>query len=804
MVSPVSSLSLSLSLIATIGSPASAQFSVLVTPKGAAEPARNQHTTGFVSQLFTVKNTSTSSGNQAYALSCSSAGNVTCTGTSKTTVTLAKGASTTLTATYSTTNTGTGTVYVKADNGLGVVDSGYVTVPVVVPAGAPRVVFSPMVESNTDYGRCAASCFAALYAQSTVPYFSLDTPRNVTLVYNGDRVNQKPFVNLDVAPGSGFGSFPTEYQLQVKIDGALVTFLGANETTLRFAYQGLPTTRIGGQFDASGLAHGTVHAMEIIVTTRIGANTYTNRLVTQYLAVNLATAAVARGWLIGGVQRAFPQANGSLFVLESDGSALYFKNLAPGVFASPEGDFSRVTGVGGWTRTYADSTRVVFDVNGYMTSITDRWGNVTAVTYDASNRVSQIKDPLLNAITLTYNANGLATIAEPSLGAPVRSTIVTVNAAKNLTGIADPDGVATTFGYDASNRLRTVTDRAGKQTSLAYDAQSGTVASDTAPQIPVCGATCASTTLSRPVTTLASWQKRGVPYSATAVVPFTPPRSDTAWAVITEPGGAVTRFTSNRAGHPLRTIAPLNDTTVVRYTAMWQPARVVRPGYSTADFDTVAYQASGLPTYTRRAGLSGTNITYGGWGQPTNSSGTAQPTVVHTIGANDRLTQTSVGGVITTKIPTYDAYGRPTKVTDGGDTLVAQYAYVASGSTRNLQSVTRSGTRVTTYGYDGYGRMVYRAPPGGLAAESTYYSVINRVDSVVQKSGASRWVTKYGHDNLYVTSVTDPKGQVYGYLYNALGWLVRQTDPTGARTRCCIPWMASCASAATVAARPST
>ena len=33
--------------------------------------------------------------------------------------------------------------------------------------------------------RCAQSCFVATYAQSTVPYVSLDVPRSVTLAYNG-------------------------------------------------------------------------------------------------------------------------------------------------------------------------------------------------------------------------------------------------------------------------------------------------------------------------------------------------------------------------------------------------------------------------------------------------------------------------------------------------------------------------------------------------------------------------------------------------------------------------------------------
>jgi YD repeat-containing protein len=29
--------------------------------------------------------------------------------------------------------------------------------------------------------------------------------------------------------------------------------------------------------------------------------------------------------------------------------------------------------------------------------------------------------------------------------------------------------------------------------------------------------------------------------------------------------------------------------------------------------------------------------------------------------------------------------------------------------------------------------------------------------------------------------VTDPKNQVYAYVYNALGWLIKQVDPVGAR-----------------------
>ncbi|HWG52762.1 MAG TPA: hypothetical protein VN677_05630, partial [Gemmatimonadaceae bacterium] len=39
---------------------------------------------------------------------------------------------------------------------------------------------------NQNMALCAAACFAATYHQGTVPYFSMDTPRSVTLAYHGD------------------------------------------------------------------------------------------------------------------------------------------------------------------------------------------------------------------------------------------------------------------------------------------------------------------------------------------------------------------------------------------------------------------------------------------------------------------------------------------------------------------------------------------------------------------------------------------------------------------------------------------
>jgi hypothetical protein len=54
----------------------------------------------------------------------------------------------------------------------------------------------------------------------------------------------------------------------------------------------------------------------------------------------------------------------------------------------------------------------------------------------------------------------------------------------------------------------------------------------------------------------------------------------------------------------------------------------------------------------QRATLSATSITYGGWALPTSIAGTGQPTAVNPLGANGRLAQTSLGSVVTAKVPT--------------------------------------------------------------------------------------------------------------------------------------------------------
>jgi RHS repeat-associated protein len=745
-------------------------YGVSVTPQGSTTANRTTHTTGYT-QVFRVQNEGTAS--QTFTFTCGGASGVACTSLGQSSATINGNAFLNVTATYSTANEGTGQLYFKAA-GPQSTDQGYVWVPIQLPTGAPRMSVL-YLDAKQDLGRCAAGCFAATYARTTVPYFSLDAPRNVTLVYHGDRMVPKPFVAVDVFPDTTYGSWPTEYQLQVKVNSALVTFVNG-ETTLRFRMDStnLNSTkyRLVGQFDASSYTHGTVYAMEVLVSAKIGGSLFTNRWITQYLHVDegRSTNPIAKGWTLAGIQRLFSQAGSdtSKLITEGDGSATFFKyDTASHSFTTPTGDFSTLAKSGSnWIRAYPDSTKATFNSSGYLTTVVDRWSNTTTVTYDGSNRISQVKDPLNNAITLAYGTYGLSSITDPMS----RATNVTVGSSQTLTAIQDPDGVSTSLGYDGSLRLQTITDRRGKTTTLAYDSNSGKVSTITAPSIPVYGGGT-----SNPVKTLSAWQSKGVPYSATSATAANFVKTDTIYARVTD--SATTKFTVNRWGGPAVTTDALSRTATVTYTVHGQPAKIVAPGYGTLA-DTMAYNGSGLVTYSKSAGGTGTTIVYGGWAQPTYVYGSGQDSTRYFLGSNGRVDSLRIGSLVANQRYTYDSYGRILTVKDAGGNTVATNVYTSTGTIKNLSTVTVPGSRTTTYGYDSYGRPITVTPPSPGLAQTTYFSAINRVDSV-KVATPTPTITKYAYDNLYLTSVTDPKSQVYQTVYNDMGWVIKQIDPAG-------------------------
>jgi RHS repeat-associated protein len=740
---------------------------VTVTPDGWTAPLRLPNSGPYTAD-FTVTNI----GSQPDSLSiyCGGLVNVTCTGVSQNILGLAPGASTTITATYTVAGAGSGEINLTAHSDLFPGwDEGYYTVPVGPPPPPSNWDVAPLNQDDQALRRCAAECFAAIYAQSTVPYISLDVPRNVTLVYHGDRVWPKPFIHLNVQKPSS--STPDTIFLQVKKGAAFQAFVNG-ETLLKFTAAASGWQRIGGQLQDSTLAT-SMYDIDLVVTWHYpDGSTTVQTWTTKLLVVNETKAPIARGWTLAGIQRVYGQADGSVLLTEGDGSAVFFRKRDLTTFFTPLGEFSTLLVNGtGWKRLYPDSTKVYFNSAGRMTDVYDRFNNRAQLFYDGGNRLTTIRDPNLQDLVLAYGAYGLSSIRDNI--SPFRYTNLTVPSDSSLTAIQDPDGVSTTFQYDGSRRLWKITDRRGNTTTIAYQVISGKVtgklAAVTAPAVPVYTGGTAP-----PVVTYSPWHTVGIPYTSTASSPAAIVIPDTVYGRVTDPGMHLARFTVNRWGQAVATIDPLGDTTRVTYDANGLPIRAVLSA-DPAAVDTAAYNVNGLPTYVRRPGGVATTITY-------HTTWVSQPTSVVTAGLPSRTLYIGTGGRVDSARTgptyieryTYDMRGRVLTVKNALGVQVLSTGY---GGTNGNRSADTRPVGSVTYGYDPYGRNT-TVSRTGLATRTTAYDVLNRPDSVLD--GVNPTATRFMYDNgSNVLTLRDPASQVYGFAYNALGWMTARTDPLG-------------------------
>jgi RHS repeat-associated protein len=67
---------------------------------------------------------------------------------------------------------------------------------------------------HQDVALCATACFAVHHIQSTVPYFSGNQPRSLRFAYNGDRAHPRPFIYADVS--LPFSPAPQKISFRVK------------------------------------------------------------------------------------------------------------------------------------------------------------------------------------------------------------------------------------------------------------------------------------------------------------------------------------------------------------------------------------------------------------------------------------------------------------------------------------------------------------------------------------------------------------------------------------------------------------
>jgi RHS repeat-associated protein len=199
------------------------------------------------------------------------------------------------------------------------------------------------------------------------------------------------------------------------------------------------------------------------------------------------------------------------------------------------------------------------------------------------------------------------------------------------------------------------------------------------------------------------------------------------------------------------------------------------------DTVTYAYDTQGrLATVTNEVGHVTQVTAWNGAGQPTSIT---DPNGIVTNLAYDvrnRLTTVTVNPGASQAVTTmeYDAAGQVTKVT-APDGSFLQYTW---NDARRLTTVANTTGETIEYGYNANGgrtSATVKSAAGAIVRQQS--QVFDELGRLMRSIGAASQTTVLGYDRTdNLTTVTDPRSNLYTFAYDALQRLIRETDQENA------------------------
>ena len=157
--------------------------------------------------------------------------------------------------------------------------------------------------------------------------------------------------------------------------------------------------------------------------------------------------------------------DGSVLMVDGDGSELHFQPAGGGAYTSPPGNFATLEKVGETFRyTTKEQTVYEFNENNQIASMGDRNGNVTQFGY-TDDRLTSITDPVGLQTTFAYTGERITRITDPAS----RDTLLRYDSDGNLIEIVDPDGTSRKFDYDNQHHIIAEEDQRGNREETVYN-----------------------------------------------------------------------------------------------------------------------------------------------------------------------------------------------------------------------------------------------------------------------------------------------------------------------------------------------
>ena len=415
-------------------------------------------------------------------------------------------------------------------------------------------------------------------------------------------------------------------------------------------------------------------------------------------------------------------------------------------------------------------TRFEYSRLNEQTAVVDPAGGRTASVFDVAGRVTSVTDPLGRRLETVFDLAGRATTVRrvASNGTPVWSVTQGWDPAGNRTSVTSPRGnlptavasqFSTTYGFDAVNRLVSVTEPVSatttRSTGYGYDL-AGNVS---------------QVTDGRGNVTWYGYNEWGVQTVATEPTTTAHPNlTDRQWVTSLDAGGL-----------PTRTVEPGGLTVTRTFDELGRPVAETGSGTGVVSATrTFGWDAGGLRV---SAGTAGGNISFGydDRGLLVSVSGPAGfAASSFQYDADGRMvSRTDAAG--TTQV-TWNTRSLPATVRDGLTGQTATYGWDAA---KQLVGVDYSGGGRRQLVYDQAGRVTsdqLSTATGTVTAGYAYEwdadsNLATRTVTLPGNSGAG--VNRYGYDNSgRLTSWTRPNNSTLAYAWDASGNLTTNAGVT--------------------------
>jgi RHS repeat-associated protein len=387
---------------------------------------------------------------------------------------------------------------------------------------------------------------------------------------------------------------------------------------------------------------------------------------------------------------------------------------------------------------------------GQLSQATNALGRVTTYdSYDAAGRLLQMTDPNGLRTSYAYDARGrviTATQTPPTGGAQI--TRYTYNPGGDVTSVTFPDGRILTYTYDAALYLRQVTDNLGNQIRYKYDLKGNRTQTYTYDP---------SSTLVRKIDS--AYDIRNHITSINAAGSITQQVSDAVGNLTreTDPkNNPATTHGYDALNHLTQTIDALTGNTTVGYDVNDRTIQVTAPNNAATQY---SYDDLGNRLQEVSADRGTANYTYDAAGNVIYQTDARGVSASYAYDALNRLTSVDYPGTAEDISYTYDSganctagVGRLCQVVDASGTT--QYGYDAFGNITQQRKTELGVTYITSYAYDAGNRLASVTYPDGRNVSYTR-DVVGRISGVTTTvNGSNQTIVSgrtYRADGLLLT-----------------------------------------------------